>query len=468
MFAQSSSKTRCAVLCAALLLPLRLFSEVSCLKTEDATCKKNYAAELQSQLEKARERFQIAVQENRVSIEVAEELAFALSALNRFDEALAVYNQVLVHDPSSPAVLYDIGVILKLSGRIDAARETFQQAMDQAKYLNAKCRFSHGVSCLTQGKTDTDWLTGWEDYEWRWESVPCPREQFGDKPLWDGSDLQGKTILLIDEQGLGDTMQFIRYAQRLKRGGATVILLCNPVLKTFLQTAADYLDYVITDGDVFPPFDVQMNLLSLPYFFKTVEKTIPVDIPYLKADPELVSFWQKKLSADKYVKIGLCWQGNPKCSTQVTRQIVPARSIVLKQLLSQLSIVPNCSFYSLQKIDGQEQLEELQSANITHFSSDFDDVHGRFMDSAALMMNLDLVITIDTSIAHLAGALGVPVWILLPNPGDWRWMIDRLDTPWYPQARLFRQEQVGDWSQVLTLVAQELQNFVEARRNLSF
>jgi hypothetical protein len=221
-----------------------------------------------------------------------------------------------------------------------------------------------------------------------------------------------------------------------------------------------YIDSVISTEDPLPAFDVQAPLMSLPHILKTKIETIPLEIPYIFADENLTEYWKEKLSQDKNFKVGVCWQGNSNYSTPLLRATVALKSIEAQQF-APLCTVPGVSLYSLQKTTGTDQLENLpKHMKLITFDDTFDQAHGRFMDTAAVMKNLDLIITVDTSISHLSSAMGIPTWVMIPNPPDWRWMINRNDTPWYPDMRLFRQPTPGDWDSVLKTITQELQKKV--------
>lgn len=404
------------------------------------------------------EQLRAASQQDPTNVDALYKLAHALCMATRYDESLCAYRQLFALSPTN-SVVYDIALVLKCQGNIERAIELNRaliESTDKDDSIHKLSQFALGISLLYRGASDEDWLKGWQGYEWRWQTTGWHQEQFCNKPFWDGCNLKGKTILIMDEQGLGDTFQFIRYLSLIKQQGARIIFVCNSALKMFLSVACDDIDQLISDGDILPLFDVQIHLLSLPGIFQTVEKTVPAHIPYLKADAGLINFWKEKIKGDKQFKIGICWQGNSKNSANPSmQQLFVPRSIDLKQLLTALSQVPHCSFYSLQKIDGEEQLHQVSDLPI-HYFKDFDGTHGRFMDTAALIMNMDLIISVDTSVAHLAATLGKPTWILLPTPSDWRWMQHRVDTPWYPNMHLFRQKITGDWHGVLTDVISAL------------
>jgi hypothetical protein len=247
--------------------------------------------------------------------------------------------------------------------------------------------------------------------------------------------------LLIAEQGLGDTIQFVRYAPLVKKLGSTVLVECQKPLLNLLATCPG-VDERISKGTAVPAFDMYAPLSCLPRLFKTTLETIPANVPYLSADARLVSEWRGRLRCVEGFKIAIAWQGNP--DYRADRE----RSIPLGQF-SRLADLPGVRLISLQKGRGVEQLALVRERfDIIEFTNELDEQGGAFSDSAAILANLDLVITPDTSIAHLAGALGVPVWVALPYVPDWRWLLDRSDSPWYPTMRLFRQKKAGDWAGV--------------------
>jgi len=251
-------------------------------------------------------------------------------------------------------------------------------------------------------------------------------------------------------------MQFIRYAKCVKELGATVLINIHaPLMKLF--TLCDFIDQLSPRGSKHPTIDIKIPIMSLPFIFNTTLETVPADIPYLYADEHLIKFWKEKITQDKNFKIGLAWVSKSK---HLEKNYLTRRSVPLKNF-APLAELHNVSFYSLQKTDGLDQLSNLpQNFTVKSFGPDFDNTNGRFMDTAALIMNLDLVITSDTSIAHLAGALGKETWILLPYVAEWRWMQERNTTPWYPNARLFRQKKHSDWTHVIQAIKEELQKII--------
>lgn len=365
------------------------------------------------------------------------ELANTLHLIDGSEEALALYQEILISHPDNHHVLYNLGYTLKKLGYIEEALEIYNKVLDiDTNY--ALARFSRSLVYLTLG----DWKRGWKEYEWRWAAYNETAKKFN-VPVWDGSDISGKRILLYAEQGLGDTIQFIRYAKLVKDLGAYVIVETQGPLKEILKLCP-YIDEVYARGEHIPYFETHIALMSLPLIFKTDVDTTPEIVPYIYAKPELVSYWADKLKDDHNLKIGICWQGNPNYSTQFLRQAVAGKSMHVKHF-EPIAHLNGVTLYNIQKMGGEEQLSHLSpDINIVSFK-DLDTKHGRFMDTLGLLMNLDLVITIDTGTCHVAAALGIPTWNLLPNPADWRWMLDRSNTPWYNNMRLFKQPTPGDW-----------------------
>lgn len=379
--------------------------------------------------------------------------ANTLTMLDQVDKALLLYRKILAINPTIPEVLYNYGYTLKKKGFTEQAIELYRKILTvRPEY--AHVHFSLSLACLSLGK----FKEGWEEYEWRGKAYNEEFKKFT-QPLWIGQLLEGKTILLCAEQGLGDSFQFIRYAQLFKAEGARVIFQAQPAIKKILSLCP-YLDTVIAIGEPIPHFDYYTLLMSCPLRCNTTLETIPHDIPYLYADSQLTKEWHTKLASDNHKKciVGICWQGNAHYSTQFLRKAVAAKSMH-SSLFIPLTKIPGVTVYSLQKMDGAEQLQTMHDHGIQVFEG-LDEQHGRFMDTAAIIKNLDLVITIDTSIGHFAAALGTPTWIMLPNPPDWRWMLNTLETPWYPNVRLFRQKTPGDWETVINDVVVALKAFV--------
>lgn len=366
------------------------------------------------------------------------ELANTLHLIDASEEALRLYEEILELYPNNHHVLYNLGYTIKKLGYIEKALEIYNKVLDiDPNY--ALARFSRSLTYLTLG----NWTDGWKEYEWRWTAYNDIAKKF-DAPVWDGSDIMGKRILIYAEQGLGDTVQFIRYAKLVKEMGAYVIFETQSPVKDLLKLCP-YIDEVYARGEKLPHFDLQIPLMSLPMIFKTEISSVPEIVPYIYAKQELVQYWGEQIKHDRNIKIGICWQGNPNYSTQFLRQAVASKSMHVKHF-EPIARLQGITLYNLQKMGGEDQLKDLSpDIKIVSFDGDFDNSRGRFMDTVGLMQNLDLIITIDTGTCHVAAALGIPTWNLLPNPADWRWMIDRTDTPWYNNMRLFKQPTPGDW-----------------------
>ena len=266
----------------------------------------------------------------------------------------------------------------------------------------------------------------------------------------------GRSILLYAEQGLGDVIQFVRYASVLKEQGANVTFACHRPLLPLLHTGRG-IDTLLDRNEPLPLTDVYAPLMSLPGTLRQGSDDFPASVPYLSTDPELVQRWERRLKPGGTFKIGIVWQGNPK------HELDRLRSIPLDRF-TPLSDVRGVQLISLQKGAGVEQLETVgRRLSAIDLGRELDEKTGAFMDTAAVLTQLDLVVTADTATAHLAGALGVPVWLALCRVPDWRWQLDAETTPWYPTMRLFRQPKPGDWEAVFQRIAQEVAALVAGR-----
>jgi hypothetical protein len=345
----------------------------------------------------------------------------------------------LAINPRQSTALSNRGLALRELGRYDEALASFENSL----LLNpdhAAAQWNRSLSKLLAG----DFASGWELYEWRWKTGESnPRDWT--QPQWRGdTSVAGSKVLLCAEQGLGDTIQFCRYAELVAARGATVILDVQSSL-TSVMSSLDGVAQVVARGDPVPEFEWHCPLASLPLAFRTELHTIPARVPYLRADPQAIARWRDKLGPHRAPRIGLAWSGNPK------HQNDRNRSIPLSQLLPLLDC--GIEVVSLQT--------EMRSADAAFLAAapqvrSIADELADFSDTAAVISLLDLVISVDTSVAHLAGALGKPVWILTPFSPDWRWLLGRADSPWYPTARLFRQPRRGDWPSVIGAVCEEL------------
>jgi tetratricopeptide (TPR) repeat protein len=369
-------------------------------------------------------------------------LGNSLHESGQFDEAIAAFQEALRLQPDYPEAYNNLGVVLRDNGQLDEANAAYLQSL-RMRNDSPPVHWNLALNYLLQG----NFKEGWEEQEWRWqcESFPSPRRDFN-QPMWDGRDLNGQTILLHAEQGFGDTIQFVRYAPMVADRGGRVVLQCQPELARLLKFNPQ-LGQIISADDATPEFEFHCPLLSLPRAFNTDINSIPAATPYLRVDPALAEAWKERLaSAPRGFRVGLVWAGRP------THKRDRQRSIALSQFLP-LAAVNGVSFFSLQKGVASEQVntlpDRMKLIDLTTHLSDF-------AETAALISNLDLVIGVDTAVVHLAAAMAKPVWLLLPSVPDWRWLMNREDSPWYPTMRLFRQKSPGDWGEVFSRVSESL------------
>jgi tetratricopeptide (TPR) repeat protein len=367
----------------------------------------------------------------------------ALLKVGRYVDAVEANDRVLAITPEHPTAWLNRGKALMQLNRIDEAIANYGEALDIRKDY-ADAHFNNALALLTRG----DYAHGFQEYEWRWRRSGMPPQRSRGKPLWLGEySLTRKTVLLHAEQGLGDTIQFARYAPLLAANGAKVLLEVQAELKT-LMSRLDGAAAVIAPGEAAPPFDVHCPLGSLPLALHTELGAAPAQIPYLAADETQVEKWSARLGALPRPRIAIAWSGNPNHDSDRNRSIAFAR-------LAPLFAAPT-SFISIQRDVRTEDAAPLAGEKrLTHIGGELDD----FSDTAAVLALCDLVIAVDTAAVHLAGAMGRPVWVLVPFAPDWRWTRDGETTPWYPTARLFRQTSLGDWDSVIERVAQELEHF---------
>jgi tetratricopeptide (TPR) repeat protein len=395
-----------------------------------------------------------AIQINPNSAQAHSHLGNTLVRLKKLDEAAGSLQHALKLSPGSAEVHTNLGLVLRHQGKLDEAVRSLQTALTiDSQYADAHKLL--GLIFLLMGNFEA----GWSHYEWRWRTkdrIFVPRNF--PQPLWDGQPLEGRSLLVHAEQGLGDTLQFVRFAPLVQQRGCRVILECQKPLQTLLSSCRG-IDQLVARGDALPPFDFHMPLLSLPCLLGTHAGNIPADVPYLVAREDLVRDWQGRLGDGNEFRVGICWQGSP--TYRGDRQ----RSVALAYFAA-LADVRGVRLISLQKGAGTEQWVDVRFP-VTILGADLDEANGAFMDTAAVMKNLDLVISSDTAVAHLAGALGVPVWVALPKLPDWRWLLDREDSPWYPTMRLFRQEKAGEWGPVFRRIAEALRDLIASRRQSS-
>lgn len=373
--------------------------------------------------------------------EALNNLGNSLTALQRPDEALIVLERALELNQAYVTALYNRGNALRQLNRAEEAVLSYRRALlIDPGHVDAN--LNDAVARLLNG----DFENGFRQYEWRWrKEAYLPLKQEFNAHLWLGApDLQGKTILVWSERDFGDTIQFCRYVKLLAALGAKVVLRVQPALKSLLAGLAGAQRVLGTD-EALPAFDFHCPLASLPLAFQTRLDSIPAEPSYLAADPARAAAWQAKLGRKAGPRVGLAWAGNPGNENDA------ARSIALLRLTRALG--DQAQWVSLQKeLGALDRLLLGRQDAILHFA----DAQTDFAETAALIANLDLVVTVDTAVAHLAAALGKPVWILLPWAADWRWLLGRADSPWYPSATLLRQPKAGDWDSVLARVAERI------------
>lgn len=394
-------------------------------------------------LESAAEACRKAIECQPDSAEAHSNLGSTLRQQGKIQEAIAECEKAISLQHELADGHCNLGAALHEEGDLDGAKERYLQAI-QLDHKHADSRKNLSMILLAQGA----FAQGWEEYEWRWPSEkPGPCRHPG--PRWDGQSFAGQTLLVFGEQGFGDTLQFIRYLKLVKERGGEVIFVCKPKLLRILQGVAG-IDYLVARGSNIPPYHYQIPLLSLPRLFGTDLDSIPGDVPYLAATPEKLEQWQPRIHQYSGRRVGIFWQGSPTFARDLFR------SVPLEHYLP-LAEIPGISLLSFQKGHGIEQLQELKNTTIPDIGTGFED----FTDTAAALKSLDLFVTSDTAVAHLAGSLGVPTWVALGHVPDWRWLLDRSDSPWYPSMRLFRQKQRGDWPELFGRIASELREWSE-------
>jgi tetratricopeptide (TPR) repeat protein len=375
-------------------------------------------------------------------------LGNALMRLGRYADARDAYRTSIALRHDYAHGIAGLGIALKELGRFSEAMDAFEQALS----LNPdsdEALANRGCLQLLLG----DFARGWEGYEYRWfrgeRPIPISAAQFD---LAAPETLSGRKILVVNDHGLGDTIQFFRYVILLTEAGAEVTFACPAKMRALLESSGAKV--IWRDAkDLSGCFDATLALSSLPRACGTRLETIPARVPYLKAEPARVALWRERMQGEG-VRIGLCWSGSSDFRVDPQRSIPPLH-------LAPLAELAHARFFSLQKEDVASSFPEALDARLTRFDA-FDAGPDAFLDTAAIMANLDLIVTCDTSIAHLAGALGRPVWVALKHVSEWRWMNDRPDSPWYPTMRLFRRSRDGDWTALLKAMVPEIRRAFSA------
>jgi tetratricopeptide (TPR) repeat protein len=401
-------------------------------------------------------------------------LGLILYERGKIDESVILFEQAVGCNPDLTNAYYNLGKALQALGKPGDAIRAYDQVL---KLLpdSAETRFNRSLSLLLLGKFEE----GWKQYEWRFRGVDKPSTSSAkwQPHRWDGSRFTGQRLLVVDEQGIGDTFQFIRYLPMVKqRGGMVGFETIKPLIDLFKNLKGiDELWHRASFPTKTSKFDLFVPLMSLPGNFNTVLKTIPADVPYIYPDATKVRHWEKRLQKGPF-KVGIVWAG--KASDAYRQNRLPGldhvslewtgqpasrfandRSTCLMDFLP-LTKIPGIQLYGLQKGAAEKQVKEFSHRiDLISLGEELDD----FGDTAAVIANMDLVISVDTAVAHLAGAMAKPVWILIPFVADWRWLLDRDDSPWYPTARLFRQKAPNDWGPVLQRVGNELHTLVHQK-----
>lgn len=371
-----------------------------------------------------------------------------LRGLGRLEEAARIFRQLHRAAPEQTEVAdllfqtsQSLGRKAHDEGRLEASKTNLEEAL-AIRPQDPETQFLYAGTLLLAGALEE----GFKRYEWRWQVADFPSErQPLARPQWDGSDPAGRTILIYPEQGLGDSIHFARYIPLLEQRGAKVVLAAGPALRRLFSTL-EGLHQLIDLKAKLPAFDVHAPIMSLPHLCGTTLETVPGNVPYLRADPEAVATWRDRLANHPGRKVGLVWAGNPKNPND------KKRSLTIAELAPLLSL-PGITWISLQADERRGDLAALGEGGPIELGDDL----GDFAETGAIIANLDAVVCVDTAVAHLAGALGHRTFLLLAHRPDWRWLLGRDDSPWYPSLRLFRQDRPGDWSGPIAAVAKALE-----------
>ncbi|MBB5391435.1 MULTISPECIES: tetratricopeptide repeat protein [unclassified Herbaspirillum] len=379
---------------------------------------------------------------------------YVLFRLHRPHEALEAYDRALALDDSSHDLWFNRAATLEELRRFDEAKESYRRAQMLDPATNS-ARWNEALMQLRQG----DFRNGWQQYEARWETrqMQDQRRSF-QQPLWLGQEsLQGKTILLHAEQGFGDTLQFARYVSVVAAKGAKVILEVQPALERLMRTVPGVSEVVARGGALHRAFDFHCPLMSLPLACQTFSEDAIPRAPYLSTDPGQWAAWHRRLPQNRALRVGLAWSGSSQSTDPSAVAIDAMRSVAFAELAPIVELARSrggVEFVSLQV--GEAAVAQLQAHPLRDRVHDFSAQLTDFSETAALVANLDLVISVDTSVCHLAGALGKPVWLLDRFNGCWRWQVDRTDSPWYQNFTIFRQDTQGDWSGVVAQMQEAL------------
>lgn len=391
--------------------------------------------------EEAWEDCEKALERSPDSAEALTQRGAILTEVGRPDEALVQYEHALRVAPDLIGAHLNKGNALGALNRLDEALLSYAEVQAR-KPEHADANFNEALVRLCLG----DFKAGWPKYEYRWmrERYAAARPTYP-RPMWTGKeDVRGKTVLLCAEQGFGDAIQFSRYATIVAALGAKILIGVHRPLVEVLATVPGVAQ-VIADGDELPNFDLYCSLLSLPLAFGTEPATIPANIPYIRASQDRIAKWRDRMSANNRLRVGICWAGTGEHSNNRNRSMT-------LEIFAALLAIPGIDFVSVQKDVSDIEAAILQHFNVTQLGQEFKD----FSDTAAVLAMLDVVISVDTSVAHLAGAMGKAAAVLIPFAPDWRWMLHRTDSPWYPTMRLYRQSRISDWNEPIERIHREL------------
>ena len=404
----------------------------------------------QGKLDESLEACNMAISLQPDHAEAYNNLGVVLKEKGELNEAIEACNKAISLQPDYAEAYSNLGVVLREQGKIDEAIKICKIAIsfqpDQAEaYYNLS--FSYNLK--------GDIQKGLELYEWRLKKKNFTTRLPRDHLIWDGNkSILKKNFFVYEEQGLGDIIQFSRYLPLLKKKGARVTFKVKKEMHALLKTLDENIILVDSEADI-NDIDFETPLMSLPHLFKTNLKTIPSTTPYLSASQDKVISWSKVLTKATF-KIGICWQGSKN-------KIDIGRSFSIK-FFEDISKTPNVELISLHKGEGEKQIENI-NFDLTVFDNNFDGGKDAFMDTAAIMKNCDLIITSDTAIAHLAGALGCCTWVILKKVPDWRWMLERNDSPWYPSIKLYRQKEYNGWADIFQIIKEDLESIIKLKEN---
>ncbi len=375
-------------------------------------------------------------------------LGMIYDTLRKKEESIKNLKKALEIDPkykNSHLAYYNLGVYYDDKREIMQALESYNKSIELEKDF-FEAHWNKSLLLLLLGK----FKEGWEEYEYRFMKNNSANLRTFDRPKWDGSSLEGKRILVVSEQGFGDNIQFIRYIPLVKEKKGYIILECNKKLINLFKTITEIDEFVEKEDNCIQniEFDLYINLMSLPKIFDTQLENVPNKIPYLRSNINYRGKFKENFNKNKF-KIGIVWAGNTNQMNDEYRSTTFDKFKILKQ-------IPGILLFSLQKEKAASQLDDPEVIDLSKDINDFE-------DTASIIKELDLIISVDTSVAHLAGAMGKPVWTLLAFNSDWRWLLERKDSPWYPSMKLFRQKKLGDWDSVFKEICEELKKMLDKR-----